>query len=278
MTRRILTATLLFLFLAGAAHAAAVGEKAPPFIGNDTSGSTLWVKRYFGKKVIILTFDSTYSTASTAAIREIERLRGLVPGDAIQVISVNVDANSPDRIRNLYSAVLPDRIYPVLIDDKWTIARQDGLHSVPTRIVIDRQGVIRYVAEGIDGLADKGLETAVRDTVAGKKAKTPPKAGKAPKKGGAPAPSLDLVAPTPFTKTLTGMITVAGAASPGALISVSVDGARLDPAAGLGSWAAFQPARQGAMMMGDTVLFVSGYTNKEQPNLWDRSAEVRAAS
>src|SRR5215208_630635 len=29
---------------------------------------------------------------------------------------------------------------------------------------------------------------------------------------------------------------------------------------------------------GEPKLFVSGYTNKEQPNLWDRSAEVRAAS
>ena len=38
-------------------------------------------------------------------------------------------------------------------------------------------------------------------------------------------------------------------------VPVTVDGARLDPAAGLGSWAAFQPASGGAMMMGDTVVF-----------------------
>lgn len=38
-------------------------------------------------------------------------------------------------------------------------------------------------------------------------------------------------------------------------VVVTVDGARLDPAAGLGSWAAFQTAPGGAMMMGDTVLF-----------------------
>ncbi len=29
---------------------------------------------------------------------------------------------------------------------------------------------------------------------------------------------------------------------------------------------------------GEAHLFVSGYTNKEQPNLWDRSAEVRTGS
>lgn len=38
-------------------------------------------------------------------------------------------------------------------------------------------------------------------------------------------------------------------------VGVTVDGTRLDPAAGLGSWAAFEPAADGALVMGDTVVF-----------------------
>lgn len=38
-------------------------------------------------------------------------------------------------------------------------------------------------------------------------------------------------------------------------VAVTVDGMRLDPAAGLGSWAAFTPTSDGAMVMGDTVVF-----------------------
>ncbi len=38
-------------------------------------------------------------------------------------------------------------------------------------------------------------------------------------------------------------------------VVVTVDGMRLDPPAGLGSWAAFKPASGGTMMMGDTVVF-----------------------
>ena len=38
-------------------------------------------------------------------------------------------------------------------------------------------------------------------------------------------------------------------------VPVAVDGARFDPVAGLGSWAAFQAAGDGALMMGDTVVF-----------------------
>lgn len=38
-------------------------------------------------------------------------------------------------------------------------------------------------------------------------------------------------------------------------VAVAVDGMRLDPPAGLGSWAAFKPAGDGVMVMGDTVVF-----------------------
>ena len=38
-------------------------------------------------------------------------------------------------------------------------------------------------------------------------------------------------------------------------VTVTVDGMPLKPFAGLGSWAAFAPAKHGAMVMGDTVVF-----------------------
>src|SRR5437868_6817213 len=38
-------------------------------------------------------------------------------------------------------------------------------------------------------------------------------------------------------------------------VKVAVDGMALKPFAGLGSWAAFTPAKHGAMVMGDTVVF-----------------------
>ncbi len=227
MKHRILATTLLFLlFAAFTADAAGpgIGDTAPPFIGNDTTGSTLWVKRFFGRKTIILSFDSTYSLVSVEGIREIERVRNLFKPDDIQVLSVNVDANSADRIRNLYALVPPEKAYPVLIDEKWAIARQYGLDSIPAHIVIDRKGIIRYTWKGTEGSEDKGLESAVREAVTGKKPKAAPKGKK--KKTAEAAHSLNLVAPAPFTKTITGMITVAGTAPAGSIVKVSMNGGK----------------------------------------------------
>ncbi len=38
-------------------------------------------------------------------------------------------------------------------------------------------------------------------------------------------------------------------------VAVEISGMALKPPAGLGSWAAFKPAGDGAMVMGDTVVF-----------------------
>ena len=45
-------------------------------------------------------------------------------------------------------------------------------------------------------------------------------------------------------------------------VVVNVDGAPLPPPAGLGSWAAFTPVAQGALVMGDTVVFQDGVVSR----------------
>lgn len=57
---------------------------------------------------------------------------------------------------------------------------------------------------------------------------------------------------TAATATADGVVRIAWARSD---VAVTVDGVQLPPAAGLGSWAAFAPMGDGAMVMGDTVVF-----------------------
>jgi len=70
-------------------------------------------------------------------------------------------------------------------------------------------------------------------------------------------PSLDAKAigdasGTAATATADGVVKIAW---PRTDVSVTVDGMKLPPAAGLGSWAAFAAMPDGAMVMGDTVVF-----------------------
>ena len=77
----------------------------------------------------------------------------------------------------------------------------------------------------------------------------------APTSSAAPALDADAIgraAGVAATATPDGVVRIGWSRSE---VAVTVDGARLDPAAGLGSWAAFESASGGAMMMGDTVLF-----------------------
>ena len=56
----------------------------------------------------------------------------------------------------------------------------------------------------------------------------------------------------PATATPDGVVKIGWARTD---VAVTVDGVKLPPAAGLGSWAAFAPMATGAMVMGDTVVF-----------------------
>jgi hypothetical protein len=70
-----------------------------------------------------------------------------------------------------------------------------------------------------------------------------------------PALDADKIARASGAKTTTTADGVVRIGWPRTDVKVRVDGLPLHPFAGLGSWAAFKPARHGAMVMGDTVVF-----------------------
>src|SRR5262245_15888421 len=66
------------------------------------------------------------------------------------------------------------------------------------------------------------------------------------------ADKIGAAAGTKATTTKDGVVRIGW---PRTDVKVEVDGMALKPFAGLGSWAAFTPAKHGAMAMGDTVVF-----------------------
>jgi hypothetical protein len=66
------------------------------------------------------------------------------------------------------------------------------------------------------------------------------------------ADKIGAAAGTKATTTKDGVVRIGWARTD---VAVTVDGMRLSPFAGLGSWAAFTAAPHGAMVMGDTVVF-----------------------
>src|SRR5260370_1905097 len=70
--------------------------------------------------------------------------------------------------------------------------------------------------------------------------------------GALDADKIGQAAGTKATVTADGVVRIGWARAD---VAVMVDGMPLKPFAGLGSWAAFAPAKHGAMVMGDTVVF-----------------------
>src|SRR5205809_163090 len=73
--------------------------------------------------------------------------------------------------------------------------------------------------------------------------------------GGGPHLDADKIGQAAGSKPTTTKDGVVRLAWPRDDVKVTVDGMAFPPAAGLGSWAAFTPAKHGVMVMGDTVVF-----------------------
>src|SRR5438309_1351576 len=73
--------------------------------------------------------------------------------------------------------------------------------------------------------------------------------------GGGPRLDADTIGQAAAAKATTTKDGVVRLGWPRTDVKVTVDGMAFPPAAGLGSWAAFTPAKHGAMVMGDTVVF-----------------------
>ncbi|MEE8583741.1 MAG: DUF1259 domain-containing protein [Acidobacteriota bacterium] len=80
----------------------------------------------------------------------------------------------------------------------------------------------------------------------------PARAGQLVRQGGLDPAAIEKASGTPATRTADGVVRIGWARDD---VSVEVDGMPLKPFAGLGCWAAFKEAPQGAMVMGDTVVF-----------------------
>lgn len=216
MRRRLVVLALLAAWAAPALAVVPAGRKAPPFSAYDVTGNTVWAQRYFGRRNILLSFDSTLSGTGIRGLAEVEKVRAPFPEQDLLLVSVNVDGSPAATVRATFLVGLPGAKPLLLADDSWAIARLYGVETIPTRLLIDNTGTVRHVSEGGGPAADSALARAVASLLSGSAPAGPPD-----DTGGS---GFRLFAPNTFTKTRADGITVAGSAPDEAKVTVRLNG------------------------------------------------------
>ena len=211
---RAASLAILLLILAGPVAAVQVGDRAVPLEGETLGGEKVDLAAALGKKVVLLKFGSIYCSTCVASLEDIARIQKKFKASDLQIVGVNLDVYGLPRVRRFYRGYASLIRYPLVIDEKLAASRPYDIQSIPAHVVVDKEGIVRYVSTGASGEDLKTLEEVISRVIRGEKgidklAKELP---------------LQLYLPINFSKTQQDSVYVVGKAKPGTRVSLSLNG------------------------------------------------------
>ncbi len=140
---KIVLFLLCCMLFTGSLLAAQDGQHLIPFKGVDLDGQTLDLQQSIGNRPVMIIFWASWCPTCKTEVPKINQLAEKYRSRGMDFIAVNVGFNdSIERARAFVQQT--EMTYPVLFDASGTIAQQYRLQGVPTIIIADKNGVIRF--------------------------------------------------------------------------------------------------------------------------------------
>ena len=147
-SKRISTSMALlvgvFSLAAANVNAVTVQDTAPDFTLKSLEGSNLRLNEYRGQ-VVLIDFWASWCGPCRQEMPLLDRLHNRYEDTGFAVLGVNVEgvvAPAADIVATT------NVTFPVLMDDGQTVSEIYNLQAMPSTVVVDRDGVIRYIHLG----------------------------------------------------------------------------------------------------------------------------------
>ncbi len=155
--RSIAGAALLATALAAAA--AVPSGIAPDFTLRTADGINLRLQEQRGR-VVMVNFWATWCAPCRQEMPHLNRLYDKYRGSGFVLLGVNVD---DDPAQAVAAAARLGLKFPVLLDAEKKVSRQYDLSSMPSTVLIDRDGRVRQVHRGYREGVEQTYELQIRD-------------------------------------------------------------------------------------------------------------------
>jgi peroxiredoxin len=129
---------------------------APPLALPDLTGKVVHLKEYRGK-VVVLNFFAFWCDTWKDEWPHLLKLAKLRETEKFAIVCASVDGSRQQLFRQLTGGNAP---FPVLMDSKGYASKAFNITHVPTVMVLDKNGVVRYAHSGYPG--DSAVLAAVR--------------------------------------------------------------------------------------------------------------------
>lgn len=156
--RLSLLAMLLVLWLPSLVDAAAVGDLAPDFALPATAGGNVRLSEHRGE-VVVLSFWSSHCAMCGTQLAALGELQTTYRSAGLVTLAVSVD---DDLVRALQFARAHPARFPLLLDRLKGVSRAYGIDRLPTTVLIDRRGRVRFLQTDYRG-TDNSYIAQVRE-------------------------------------------------------------------------------------------------------------------
>jgi len=140
---RGVTAALL-LSAAGYSQAVDTKQLAPDFTLATLAGPNLRLEEYRGQ-VVLLNFWASWCGPCRQEMPVLDRLHQRYEDTGFAVLGVNVEGEKAPAQKIVDKTNVT---FPVLIDEKQSVSELYDLEAMPSTVVIDRDGMVRYIHRG----------------------------------------------------------------------------------------------------------------------------------
>lgn len=125
-------------------HAVAVQDEAPDFTLKSLEGSNLRLEEYRGQ-VVLINFWASWCGPCRQEMPLLDRLHHRYEDTGFAVLGVNVEGD----VGPAQEIVEKTKVtFPVLIDEDQRVSEMYNLEAMPSTVVVDRDGVVRYIHRG----------------------------------------------------------------------------------------------------------------------------------
>jgi len=170
--RILLTALCLALVWAPSASAIAVGDQAPSFQTVTLTGRSVSLEDVKNSKGAVMVFWATWCPLCDASIPSFKEFNSKYAHTGVIFLAINPGVNDSLKRVELY-VKKNDLNYPVAYDDKSIVSRLFAIKGVPTVIVLDNKGTIRYVGAEVPKDIGSFLDQGTRQSEQGLRAARP---------------------------------------------------------------------------------------------------------
>jgi peroxiredoxin len=135
------------------------GQPAPDFALRSLGGDNLRLSEHLGD-VVLINFWATWCGPCRQEMPLLDDLYAKYKLAGLTVFGVNID-DTADRAAEMAKTLKVS--YPVLFDERKDVSRSYQIGAMPFTVLVDREGVIRYVSEGFKPGYEKRYADQLRE-------------------------------------------------------------------------------------------------------------------